>query len=70
MKIRFLFAAALVLALLTPGLVRAEGNGQSRRFVATYCFTSVRCPFCLVIVRLTSETMKAEFAEQLGIFLM
>lgn len=66
MKIRFLFVAALVLALLTPGLMRAEENGQARKFVVTYFFTYVRCPSCLAIERLTSETIRAEFAGQLG----
>ena len=66
MKVRVLFAASLALTLFAFGPARADDAGPLHRFVATYFYTNVRCPSCLTIERLTSETIQAAFAEQLG----
>lgn len=53
------------LPILMPTTGQTEDGADPPRFVATYFYTNIRCPSCLTIERLTSETIKSEFAEQL-----
>jgi hypothetical protein len=65
MQLRFLIIPVLMLTLLVPVLSSADDADSSSRFIATYFLTNVRCPSCLSIERLTSETIQMEFAEQI-----
>lgn len=65
MRLKYLLFMFLLLALVLPLTVLAEGVDSSPRFIATYFLTNVRCPSCLTIERLTAETIQGEFADML-----
>ncbi|UCF89494.1 MAG: hypothetical protein JSV70_04475 [bacterium] len=65
MRLKYLLRACAVLALLLSNPLPVRGVDASPRFIATYFLTNVRCPSCLTIERLTSETIRSAFAEQL-----
>ena len=66
MRSQYLIPILLILFLVLPASGLAEKSSGSNRFIATYFYTNVRCPSCLTIERLTTETINREFAEELG----
>ena len=66
MRIKYLVIALLAFAILMPASGQTENVAKPPRFIATYFYTSMRCPSCLAIERLTAETINSEFAEQLN----
>jgi hypothetical protein len=67
MKLRALILPVLVLALMLPGLTVADGSVGSPKYFATYFMSNIRCPSCLTIERLSSETVRVEFSEEVEI---
>jgi len=65
MQGKYLLPALMALVLLLPSSGQAESADAAPKFIATYFLTNIRCPSCLAIERLTSETIRSEFAEQL-----
>jgi hypothetical protein len=65
MNLRLLIVPILMLMLLAPGLCVADDTGPSPKYIATYFLTNVRCPSCLTIERLSSETVRTEFSDQI-----
>ena len=65
MNLRLLIVPVLMLMLLAPGLSVADDAGASPKYIATYFLTNVRCPSCLTIERLSSETVRTEFSDQI-----
>jgi hypothetical protein len=65
MNSRSLIIPVLMLILLVPALSVADDAGASPKYVATYFLTNVRCPSCLTIERLSSETVRVEFSDQI-----
>ena len=47
------------------GGLRVAGGEGSHRFITTYFLTNIRCPSCLTIERLTEETIRTEFADEI-----
>lgn len=66
MRSRTLISLLLIAIFLLPSRVFPDEKSGSAVYIATYFFTSVRCPSCLSIEKLTSETIQAEFARELG----
>ena len=65
MNSRSLIVPVLMLILLVPALSVADDAGASPKYIATYFLTNVRCPSCLTIERLSSETVRTEFSDQI-----
>ncbi len=65
MNLRLLMVPVLMLMLLAPGLCVADAAGPSPKYIATYFLTNVRCPSCRTIERLSSETVRTEFSDQI-----
>jgi hypothetical protein len=65
MNLRSLIVPVLMLMLLVPGLSVADNAGAAPKYIATYFLTNVRCPSCLTIERLSSETVRTEFSDQI-----
>jgi hypothetical protein len=65
MNSRSLIVPVLMLILLVPALSVADNAGASPKYIATYFLTNVRCPSCLTIERLSSETVRTEFSDQI-----
>ena len=65
MNLRLLIIPVLMLMLLAPGLSVADDAGASPKYIATYFLTNVRCPSCMTIERLSSETVRTEFSDQI-----
>jgi hypothetical protein len=65
MNSRSLIVTVLMLILLVPALSVADDAGASPKYIATYFLTNVRCPSCLTIERLSSETVRTEFSDQI-----
>jgi hypothetical protein len=65
MNLRSLIVPVLMLILLVPALSVADDAGASPKYIATYFLTNVRCPSCLTIERLSSETVRTEFSDQI-----
>ena len=66
MQRNYLIPALLVLMLFLPPPGQTENRDASPRFIATYFLTNLRCPSCLAIERLTAETIRVVFAEELS----
>jgi hypothetical protein len=66
MRSRALISVLLIAIFLLPSHVFPDEKSGSEVYIATYFFTNVRCPSCLSIEKLTSETIQAEFAQELG----
>ena len=58
-------ASLLIVLFIGPASARADEAAGSHKFVATYFLTNVRCPSCLTIERLSSETVRTEFSDLL-----
>ena len=65
MLTRYLVTSIMVITLFLPLSVQAEKQTDTTRFIATYFYSNVRCPSCLTIERLTTETIKSEFKDHL-----
>ncbi len=65
MSPRSLIVPVLMLILLVPALSVADDAGASPKYIATYFLTNVRCPSCKAIERLSSETVRTEFSDQI-----
>jgi len=61
-----LISMILIAILLLPSLVLSGEKSGSGGYIATYFFTNVRCPSCLSIERLTSMTIRDEFAPDIA----
>lgn len=59
-------ALAAMVVLAVTHAAAADATAPSRKIVATYFFTNVRCSSCLTIERLTGETIKGDFAGPIG----
>ena len=65
MKLRLGYVLITLFVIVSPSFAATDDQTSSPRFFATYFYTNVRCPSCLTIERLTSETIREEFAEEI-----
>ena len=65
MRVRLSIFLALVLMLALPVPFAAADDAGSPTYVATYFLTNIRCPSCVTIERLSSETILEEFSGQI-----
>lgn len=65
MKTFLLCLSILPMMLFAPAHSGGQEGTPSSRFVVSYFYTSVRCPSCVTIERLTSETIEGEFFDEI-----